>query len=505
MPNATAKALEQRLLSALPPNQDYRPSDWRTAVVPRVVQSFLRHRLLEKLDGVVHRMRQHETEWVHTAAPELETARAAFEDALRDNGQIPESAWASMIRQASHVGMAYLVRPIPTAAAYLFEGEDKTLSVAYIAYRMQALAPYEYLRQGLDAFARHRDVQRLDPKTFRTALTRIDRMLTEDYSVDRWLDTLHPLFEATETAYGNAGCPARVLHRFFAHKQQQTYADRLSDLPGDQSLSLEDLQHLMEANDTPDDFSDEDFGAVLQALTQASEEENTPDASASEPTAPASTDEPSSNDEEEPVSPFAPGARDQPFASSSSPSPDSPAASEPASDSESTPAQSSPDTDTEEDSSEPTWDIPGQARPVEENGSSSNDPHEPTPRWKQFHKGNASSAETQEEAASNARWKQFDPKANAEGNESISVSDRVEELESDVFGESPPTQRDIFLRQLFNDSTDQYAQVLQRLREAGSWNEASQIIAQDVFRKNKINIYSDAAVSFTNAVERRYR
>ncbi len=498
MPNATAKALEQRLLSALPPNQDYRPSDWRTAVVPRVVQSFLRHRLLEKLDGVVHQMRQHETEWVHTTAPELETARAAFEDALRDNGQIPESAWASMIRQASHVGMAYLVRPIPTAAAYLFEGEDKTLSVAYIAYRMQALAPYEYLRQGLDAFARHRDVQRLDPKTFRTALTRIDRMLTEDYTVDRWLDTLQPLFEATETAYGNAGCPARVLHRFFAHKQQQAYADRLSDLPDDQSLSLEDLQHLMEADDTPDTFSDEDFGAVLQALNQETEAK-------ANKTAPESTSEPTIDDNEEPTSPFAPGARDQPFASSSSPDTDSTAPPEPSSNSETSPDQSSPEPATEDEPSEPTWDVPGQARPIDENGSSSNDPREPTPRWKQFHKGNASPAETQEEAASNARWKQFNPKATPGGNESISVSDRVEELESDVFGESPPTQRDIFLRQLFNDSTDQYAQVLQRLREAGSWNEASQIIAQDVFRKNKINIYSDAAVSFTNAVERRYR
>jgi hypothetical protein len=47
--------------------------------------------------------------------------------------------------------------------------------------------------------------------------------------------------------------------------------------------------------------------------------------------------------------------------------------------------------------------------------------------------------------------------------------------------------------------------VLRRLAEADNWNEASQIIASDIFRKHKVNIYSDAAVHFTNAVESRFR
>ena len=101
MPNATAKALEQRLLRAFPPNQPYVPNDWRTAAVPRVVQSFLQHRLLEQLDEVIHSMRQEEMAWVNDSDPELESARAAFEEALRANGQIPESDWPRMVRQAA--------------------------------------------------------------------------------------------------------------------------------------------------------------------------------------------------------------------------------------------------------------------------------------------------------------------------------------------------------------------------------------------------------------------
>ena len=78
-------------------------------------------------------------------------------------------------------------------------------------------------------------------------------------------------------------------------------------------------------------------------------------------------------------------------------------------------------------------------------------------------------------------------------------------LEQSVLGESNPPQRGVYVRQLFGDSMDHYVRVLNRLEDATSWGEASQIIAQDVFRRNKVNIYSDAAVHFTNAVEASFK
>jgi len=91
----------------------------------------------------------------------------------------------------------------------------------------------------------------------------------------------------------------------------------------------------------------------------------------------------------------------------------------------------------------------------------------------------------------------------------VSLSDNekadIEALEQSVFGKSNPPQRGVFVRQLFDGDLDDYEQVLLRLDTADSWGEASQIIARDVFRAHKINIYSDAAVHFTNAVEQRFR
>ncbi|MFO8232427.1 MAG: hypothetical protein R6U20_07155 [Longimonas sp.] len=488
MPNATAKALEQRLLRSFPPNQPYVPDDWRTAAVPSVVQSFLLHRLLEKLDEVVHNMRQEEMAWVNDSDPELESARAAFEDALRDNGQIPESNWAQMVRQASHIGISYLVRPVPTATAYLFEGRDTTLSVAYIAYRMQALAPYEYLRQGLDAFARHRDVQRLNAKTFRETLTKVDRLLTQDYSVDRWVDTLAPLFEAAEAAYGDPGCPVRVLHPFFAHKEQTVYADRLRTLDDDRMLTEAELRAVL-------------IGSPVSASpnTSASSAPAQPTESAPD----ASEDSSSDASEEAPDHPWG----DRASRTETAPTSNTDAPTETASPKDdSTPYES-------------TWGVPSQPRPVEaeENkasadaSSSSAENEEATPLWKQFHasKNTSKAPESAPSEGGTARWQQFKSGgSNQSANASPSGSpgtDRVQSLEAAVFGQPDAERRSLFLRQLFNNSSEHYAEVLGKLQQAASWNEASQIIAQDVFRRNKINIYSDAAVNFTNAVERNYR
>ena len=521
MPNATAKALEQRLLRAFPPNQPYVPDAWRTAAVPRVVQSFLQHRLLEQLDEVIHSMRQEEMAWVNDSDPELESARAAFEEALRANGQIPESDWPRMVRQAAHVGVSYLVRPVPTATAYLFEGRDTTLSVAYIAYRMQALAPYEYLRKGLDAFARHREVQRLDASTFRETLLKVDRILTRDYSVDRWLDTLQPLFDAAEAAYGEPGCPVRVLHPFFAHKEQTVYADRLRVLDDNRSLTQNELRSVLadaEADASPPQPAtrptasaappDDDLNTQADASSASAETAShaTPSMPSSfEPDSATSSD---ADDAADDVSSDTASLWGRPAERDADPS-DADAASASQSDTEAEHGATSNDTH------EPTWDVPSGPRdttPSSEDASSNG----PTPRWKQFHQASertpaqASSTSDESSAGGTARWKQFGQGRTAQdasGNRASGspTPDQLDALESDALGNLDAGQRRLFVDQLFEGSTTHYATVLSALGDANSWREASQIIAQDVFRRNKINIYSDAAVNFTNAVERRYR
>lgn len=78
-------------------------------------------------------------------------------------------------------------------------------------------------------------------------------------------------------------------------------------------------------------------------------------------------------------------------------------------------------------------------------------------------------------------------------------------LERTVLGTSGAKNRDLFIEHLFSGSSAEYERVLRRLQAAATWTEASQIIAQEVFRKHRVNIYSDPALSFTDAVEAQYR
>ena len=66
-------------------------------------------------------------------------------------------------------------------------------------------------------------------------------------------------------------------------------------------------------------------------------------------------------------------------------------------------------------------------------------------------------------------------------------------------------QRELYVAKLFDGDEADYHRVLGALGRCTSWTEATQVIGQDVFVRYKVNIYSDPAKSFTDAVERRFR
>ena len=64
--------------------------------------------------------------------------------------------------------------------------------------------------------------------------------------------------------------------------------------------------------------------------------------------------------------------------------------------------------------------------------------------------------------------------------------------------------RERFIHALFDKNESMYREVMDVLAEAPDWSSASSIIAERVFKPHRIDIYSDVAVDFPNAVEARY-
>lgn len=139
---------------------------------------------------------------------------------------------------------------------------------------------------------------------------------------------------------------------------------------------------------------------------------------------------------------------------------------------------------------------------------------DPVPLWKQFEQGRVVKedepvVEPSRGPSGEPLWKQF--RSAPESKSVTRPSGRplpevpFSELEAEVLGRRGVRNRDLFIRHLFSGDRDAYEAILRKLRSVTSWSEASKVIAQDVFLKYQVNIYSDPAVAFTDAAESRYR
>jgi hypothetical protein len=89
----------------------------------------------------------------------------------------------------------------------------------------------------------------------------------------------------------------------------------------------------------------------------------------------------------------------------------------------------------------------------------------------------------------------------------ISTAPRADfdEVERFVLGDVDDSRREEFVATLFGARGVAYREMLYRLADLETWPEATAIIADEVFRRNRVNIYSEVAIDFTNAVEKRYK
>ncbi|BBM68370.1 hypothetical protein [Rhodothermus marinus] len=128
---------------------------------------------------------------------------------------------------------------------------------------------------------------------------------------------------------------------------------------------------------------------------------------------------------------------------------------------------------------------------------------EALPLWRRFQlqQAGAGEARSANEAAALPRWMQFYQQPPAEQMPAPPTA----ELEREVLGETGLRNRELFITHLFDGDRSAYLRVLRLLRDTPTWAEASQLIAREVFRRYQVNIYSEPAVAFTDAVERRYR
>ena len=371
-----------------------------------------------------------------------------------------------------------------------------------------------------------------NPKGDGRPLDRIDRRVVTEYGREDWLDLLRPLFDLARYAPTLDGVPAARLQRFFEAKGE-------ADLAG---LLAEHAESVL------------DEGQLRDVLAPAFPTPAEPERREQEATPPAPPEpEPFEPERSEPALPdaavpldAASGAK-EPAAEPDEPKPVAldpvPGLLEP----------SVPPVEPKIEEPEPEvptlHDAPRTVNPEprtanhelrtanREPRTANDEPADPVPLWQRFAERTsdgdsvnarfgAEDAGTGASAADEVDaplWKRFFSRDDARHDEAAPTaapapfpspkseepkpdrSDSLDTLEMAVLGATSLAQRAHFVRHLFGGDAGKYVAVLRTLEAASSWTEASQIIARDVFRPSRVNIYGEHAVAFTDAVEARFR
>lgn len=223
-----ADALSERLLDTFPADQAYTKADWATDAMPEPLRHYLTHLLRHHHRREARQLRRARTDWVDYDHPEMEQATHSFLDATEQHMQVPRDQWTDTLRTAARRTTNYLVRPVPTLRAFVFEDAAGAVPVPQVQWRMRFFGPYAYLRNAVQAFADKQDRDAFTPDAFERVLRRVDERMTADFDADRWLDLLDPLFDTARCATGRTQVPLSLLRTYFEEKKADTLTERLT-------------------------------------------------------------------------------------------------------------------------------------------------------------------------------------------------------------------------------------------------------------------------------------
>lgn len=481
MVNASADALADRLQGILGPAPHDR-SDVERLPSPVAV------RLIAALDAEIAAAAALPfTDWIDAEAPAVRAAADAWVEAVHGAVRIPEAAWPEALRAATREAVRHLVRPVPALTAAAFDEHAGRQPVGVVLERMRGFAAYPYFADIAERYVERKDMRHLDREGVERLLRRIEQRLVEEFEIEDWIRLAQPLFDLFGPVVEPAGTvPASLLAAFLRERGKPGWAVALTE---HEAYTPDSFREALERAARARSTSPEDD--ALSEVVPPGEKAEEPDALGSaEPVrkSPAShvSDSPPREDVEEETE----SAQDAP----------------PRKQRESS-SQHESSQHEEDDENEPLWKRLARHRgatvPDDEaagseaaTGQTVNDED---PIWKRF-----SSSETLSTADAAAAVGTARPDAaliDDFADEALSLN----AAERRALGESDPERRRWFVNALFSGSERDYGHVVRRLARVPSWTAASQIIARDVFRKHRVNIYSEPAVAFTDAVESQVR
>ncbi len=563
-----SESLFEHLIDVFPTDTSYTRNDIEQDPMPPLLAHFLGQTLQHRLDVEVEHIRTVRSSWFDYSHPDVQHAYKAFVAALAQYSHIPSEEWRSTLKRATKLVIAHLILPTHTLVEFVFREDDGPLAAPIIYREISYFAAYPYLREAVEAFLKKRQPKEIDRTRFSSLLTQVDRHMTANYTTDQWMRMLRPLFDlmrrVPETR--NQGVPIDMLSMFFGDKECYEIQGRLQvekEVHRIATINEENLRRLLEGSVGP--FEQELKASPTSkpqaepasqpapkapASTSYLSAEDTPPPPAAKPA--SAEPKPGSEKDEEATPLWARFQKMPPQAEREEPAAPEPAASEQDPDdsvplwmrfqksgvkavsetlgTEDRPARQEEPAAPESPAPEmptmspsvmstpamprPPMDEPEEA-PEEGSYNATKTDREPSPSPKEP----APYKATQPESVS-AYTKQYstNPPPSPYGSAEMPPIFKEEPVEDDATRTLSPLEaleirvlglgannREMFVEHLFSGSYPEYERLLNRLSDIGTWEEASVVIAESIFKRYQINIYSPAAILFTESVEEQYR
>lgn len=459
--NDAAEALARRLLQDIPPRQPVA----REALdgLPTPVARLLHRQLDARAD---REAASPVTPWIDADHPAIRDARSSWRDAARTAARVPAEVWEDTLAEAARDALAYLVEPAPALAASAFADADEPLPTPLVLDRLRALSPFPYLVEIVERYVEKKGLGHIDRDGLERLLQRIDHRMVAGFSADEWIALLDPLFELLEDAV-----PAGLLSGAFETRgQHQLVADLAGEAVSQDALRAH-LAHALATAPAPEATTKPPAPAPS---VEAKPLPPPPPVIGSKFNAPEDT----APDDSDVLGPARPVEIIEPMV---------PMASLSTSGATITDAVVTVEAAAGED--EPLW-----KRHVGSETLPADMPSTDTPLWAQF-------SETRPTGASQTVASAVESSTKPAASPALRADASLDDLELAVFGASDPDRRAWYTEELFSGDAADYRKTLLQLDAARTWTEATDIIARDVFRRHSVNIYSDPALTFTDAVQ----
>lgn len=457
------KHLESEILTRFPAGKSYSRAQIESSEIPNGVKHFLLSALQRRSELEASQLLNVRSEWFDADDDMYQKVLQHAVLTLGSAARFPVSEWQRAVHQAVEHVLDYLVTPTSLLVKFIFGTDSDSCSATDVQRKTGYFVDYTYITRAVDAYISKKKNQRIFKTDFASALIHIDRQLTNSYSPEEWVRLLGPLAGLIQLP--NPGIPVPLVLQFFQEKGQENYCKvihRAAVAKQAELVSMRSLQSLLESANEPEPE------AAPAAPPPPVPKAPVAPAATPVPAIPATPPAPASP--ATPATPIAPAIPATPAASATPPAPASPAA-----------------------------------------------PEAPMPLWKKFQKNVGDSASNPVAPPSSGEpiaaqpeplWKTFKKNRNEPSfvapTQELPLADTPQpDFTAIVLGKAA-SRKDLFLRELFKGDAEAFETTLQALAAAPDWTVASEIIAQRVFRPFKVDIYSNSAVDFTNAVESRY-